>query len=403
MLKQVRVISEDAGDMNTLGSALGNIGNCYWSLSQFEKAIEFYNQGRVIMEKVGNQAGIGRALGNLAASYVEQKMYQKALSLYTQAYVVAEKVGDRDGQGKYAHDLGWALMLQGDFLAATRTFAHSLTVHQSVERSVGSNDDNRVSLFEQQKSSYNKLQLVLLGQGVDAFGCIVVQDGLHCMAPSNAKLALGVASQSKARALSHPLGTDGEFNARDHSDADRPFEEMCRMWWEDVQLMAYSEGSSVRIVEYSFVSGCGKFDDIFAVWVLSGEGVLLHSHKASLKVLGSDLGVEGCTVADALELFRVAIGLKENGRGGTSSVDLLSAFEKIAHRFHHGISSADDIQSLISDMLPPLKESIKATFGEDAERTVFLQDKATSWLTPMIIEECRDVHACWASMGIMRK
>ena len=390
VLEQARVISEDVGDMNTLGSALGNIGNCYWFLLQIEKAIGFYDQGRVIMEEVGNQAGIGRALSNLAASYVELNMYQKATSFYTQAYVVAEKVGDRDGQGKYAHDLGWALMLQGDFLAAARTLAHSLTVHQSVERSVGSNDDNRVSLFEQQKTSYNKLQLVLLGQGVDVLGRIVVQDGLHRMAHSNAKLALGVASQSKARALSHRLGADGEFNARDHCGADRPFEEMCSMWWEDVQLMACSEGSSVRIVEYSFVSGCGKFDDSFAVWVLSGEGVLLHSHKASLKVLGSALGVERCTVADALELFRLAIDSKENGRGG--SVHLLSAFEEIAHKFHDDINSADNMQSLISEILPELKKSIK-TIPYDAERIAFLQDKAATWLTPMIIEECRDVHA----------
>jgi len=398
VLKQVRVISEDVGDMNTLGSVLGNIGNCYWSLSQFEKAIEFYDQGRVIMEKVGNQAGIGRALGDLAASYVEQKMYQKALSFYTQAYAVAEKVGDRDGQGKYAHDLGWALMLQGDFLAATRTFAHSLTVHQSVERSVGSNDDNRVSLFEQQKFSYNKLQLVLLGQEVDALGRIVVQDGLHRMvsSPSSAKLALGVASQSKARALSHRLGADGEFNARDPCGADCSFEEMCRMWWENVQFMARSEGSSVRIVEYSFVSGCGKFDDIFAVWVLSGEGVLQYSHKASLKVLGYDLGIEGCTVADALELFRV--GIDANGRDGTSGVDLLSAFEEIAHKFHDDISSADNMQSLISEMLPALKESIR-TIPYDAEKIASLKDKAATWLTPRIIEECRDVHTWLGEHG----
>jgi hypothetical protein len=136
------------------------------------------------------------------------------------------------------------------------------------------------------------------------------------------------------------------------------------MWWENVQFMARSEGSSVRIVEYSFVSGCGKFDDIFAVWVLSGEGVLLYSHKASLKVLAFDLGIEGCTVADALELFRV--GIDANGRDGTSGIDLLRAFEEIAHKFHDDISSADNMQSLISEMLPALNKSI-STMPYDAE------------------------------------
>ena len=56
-----------AGDRRGEGAAYGNLGNAYYSLGQFTRAVEYYNKCLTIALEVGDRAGEGQAYGNLAA------------------------------------------------------------------------------------------------------------------------------------------------------------------------------------------------------------------------------------------------------------------------------------------------------------------------------------------------
>ena len=51
---------------------------------------------------------------------------------------------------------------------------------------------------------------------------------------------------------------------------------MCQKWWEEVELLARQEGGGTRIVEYSLLWPDDRAA-MLAIWVMSGEGLLLCS------------------------------------------------------------------------------------------------------------------------------
>jgi len=158
----------------------------------------------------------------------------------------------------------------------------ALTAYQRVERDLGAHDDRRVSLFEQQKTTYKLLQRVLLG---------LEQPGW----------ALGVAAQAKGRALLYHLtaGSPGHSN-EDHASMVAPdvaYKAVCEAWWREVQQDAQAEGDTgaERIVEYSFLSG-----DRLVIWVLTGTGELLGSTTVSTRVGGGRHGGADYTAQGAV-------------------------------------------------------------------------------------------------------
>ena len=162
--------------------------------------------------------------------------------------------------GTACGNLGVVFEHTGDLPAAARALVQGLGARQRVERDVGADDAQRVSLFEVQQHTYRLLQSVLLGLGQPGW-------------------ALGVAAQAKARALAYHLAAGsgehrGEHDASSGIAPDSSYEDVCGAWWRAVQADARAEGDAgaARIVEYSFL-----FGDKLAIWVLSGSGELLGS------------------------------------------------------------------------------------------------------------------------------
>jgi hypothetical protein len=58
------------------------------------KAIELHEQDRVIAEEVGNRAGQGRACINLGICYDSLGQYEKATTLHEQSIMICEELGD---------------------------------------------------------------------------------------------------------------------------------------------------------------------------------------------------------------------------------------------------------------------------------------------------------------------
>jgi tetratricopeptide (TPR) repeat protein len=140
------------------GAIFGWLGVCYKRLGQYTKAIELHEQCLTVATELGDRAGQGGAWGNLGNCYKSLGQYTKAIEHHEQHLAIAEEVGDRAGQGAACENLGYALAKNGDDTGAAQVLCRGLAVLQRVEEDVGAHDDRRVSLFEEQQTTYTLLQ-----------------------------------------------------------------------------------------------------------------------------------------------------------------------------------------------------------------------------------------------------
>ena len=68
----------EVGNRAGEGTAYGNLGNTYYKLGQFDKAIEFHHKHLNIVLEVGDRAGEGRSYHNLSVTYGKLGQVDKA-------------------------------------------------------------------------------------------------------------------------------------------------------------------------------------------------------------------------------------------------------------------------------------------------------------------------------------
>lgn len=66
--------------------------------SQFQAAIESWQQSLVIYKEIGDRQGEAASLGYLGNAYNSLGQYQKAIELYQQWLAIAREIGDRSGE-----------------------------------------------------------------------------------------------------------------------------------------------------------------------------------------------------------------------------------------------------------------------------------------------------------------
>ena len=70
------------GNRQAEGAVLGNLGNAYFSLGQYQRAIEHHTQDLAIAKKVGDRAREGNAYGSIGRTHLQVHQYTKAVSSY---------------------------------------------------------------------------------------------------------------------------------------------------------------------------------------------------------------------------------------------------------------------------------------------------------------------------------
>ncbi|MFN5261551.1 MAG: tetratricopeptide repeat protein, partial [Pseudanabaena sp.] len=95
--------------------ALGGIGIAYDSLGKYDKAIEFQLQTLAIAREIKDHLGEGNALGNLGLAYNYLGKYDKAIEYQLQSLAIAREIKDRFGEGKALGNLGSAYINLGKY------------------------------------------------------------------------------------------------------------------------------------------------------------------------------------------------------------------------------------------------------------------------------------------------
>src|ERR671932_1279481 len=143
------------------GNALGSLGLAYRNLGDYAKAIEYHQQCLAIAREIKDRKGEGQSLANLGVAYHALGDYAKAIKYQQQRLAIAREIGDKNGEGQSLNNLGLTLLKQGNLTQAETILRTGIETYESLRERLGNNDAYKVSIFEQQASTYRILQKVL--------------------------------------------------------------------------------------------------------------------------------------------------------------------------------------------------------------------------------------------------
>ena len=157
-------IAQEIKNRHGEGATLGNLGIAYYSQGNYAKAIEYGQQHLAIAREIQDRQGEGLALGNLGLTYIYLGNYAKAIEYGQQHLAIAREIQDRRGEGMALNNLGVALLNAGNPTESEKMLINAIQVWESMRQMLGSNDANKVSIFEEQAGTYRTLQQVRVAQ-----------------------------------------------------------------------------------------------------------------------------------------------------------------------------------------------------------------------------------------------
>ncbi|MEG4544515.1 CHAT domain-containing protein [Microcoleus sp. Aus8_D2] len=207
------------------GTALGNLGVAYLYLGNYTKAIEYSQQSLAIARSIKNRQEEGTALGTLGVAYLYLGDYTKAIKYSQQHLTIARSIKYREGEGGALNNLGLAFLKAGNPIESEKMLIDGIQVWESMRQMLGSNDANKVSIFEGQANTYRTLQQVRVAQ-------------------NNPIAALEISERGRARAFVDLLSerlSSGSTNPVINTSPDRE------------QIHQIAKAQNATLVQYSIV------------------------------------------------------------------------------------------------------------------------------------------------------
>jgi tetratricopeptide (TPR) repeat protein len=79
-------------------ASLTSLGNVYYSLGEYQQAIEFHQQSLEITRQIGDRGGEASSYNNLGSVYDSLGEYQQAIEFHQQSLEITRQIGDRGGE-----------------------------------------------------------------------------------------------------------------------------------------------------------------------------------------------------------------------------------------------------------------------------------------------------------------
>ena len=272
--QQYLAIARSIKDRQGEGTALGNLEIAYRSLGDYAKAIEYSQQSLAIARSIKDRQGEGAELGNLGIAYLYLGNYAKAIEYTQQQLAIAREIKDRQGEGNALHNLGLSFLNAGNLTEAEKMLIDGIQVWESMRQMLGSNDANKVSIFEGQAMTYRTLQQVRVAQ-------------------NNPIAALEIAERGRARAFVDLLTqrlSSGSTNPVINTSPDQD------------QIRQIAKAQNATLVQYSIIYDAFQIqgkqegrESALYIWVIQPTGEitfrevdlkpLWQKHNASLAYL----------------------------------------------------------------------------------------------------------------------
>ena len=138
--QQALEIYRAIGDLQREADSLGNLGLAYDSLSDYQRAIEFHQQSLAIAQQIGDRQGEASSLGRLGNVYRSLGQYQRAIDFLEQSLAIAREIGDRQEEANSLGNLGNVHASFHQYLIAINFLEQSLEIKQELDDHQGESD-----------------------------------------------------------------------------------------------------------------------------------------------------------------------------------------------------------------------------------------------------------------------
>ncbi|MEY2978158.1 MAG: hypothetical protein RLZZ435_2297 [Cyanobacteriota bacterium] len=114
------------------GVSLTSLGNAYYALGEYAKAINFHQQYLNIARSTDDQKGEAASLGNLGNAYRSLGNYSKAIECFERTLEITTTIGDRKGEANSYGGLGNAYYCLESYGKAIECFEKYLDLAQTI-------------------------------------------------------------------------------------------------------------------------------------------------------------------------------------------------------------------------------------------------------------------------------
>lgn len=132
-LELARKINDRYGEVN----ALSRLGYTYYTLDKYDEAIDYLQKSLEIARKIGNLKLEGSILINLGNLFQKLEKYQAAIDYHQQALILFRKLADPQNEGKTCKDLGDLYSRIGKYQLAIDYHQKSLEIFRKTSNSTG--------------------------------------------------------------------------------------------------------------------------------------------------------------------------------------------------------------------------------------------------------------------------
>jgi tetratricopeptide (TPR) repeat protein len=145
-------IATEIGDRHYLSNSLNNLGNAYDSLGDYQRAINYLQKSLNIKREIGDRHGINACLNNLGSAYNSLGDYQRAIDYHQQSLEIKREIGDHNDISNSLNNLGNVCFSLGDYQRAINYYQQSLEIKRDIGHRNGISD-----CLNNLGSSYNSL------------------------------------------------------------------------------------------------------------------------------------------------------------------------------------------------------------------------------------------------------
>ncbi len=124
-----RVIQDRQGEAN----ALGNLGNAYLFLGQFEKAIFFHKEHLAISREIKDRQGEANSLTSLGIAYDSLGQYEKAITFHEDCLAISREIKYQQGEACSLGNLGLAYHSLGQYERAIDFYKKDLAISRELK------------------------------------------------------------------------------------------------------------------------------------------------------------------------------------------------------------------------------------------------------------------------------
>ncbi|MBW4512462.1 MAG: tetratricopeptide repeat protein [Scytonematopsis contorta HA4267-MV1] len=131
--QQALDIYREIKDRQGEGAVLVTLGVTYYSIGDYLKAIEYSERSLKIAQEIKNRYSEGLLLGNLGNAYQALGDYPKAIKYQERFLKIAQEIKDLLGESQSLGNLGFAYSSMGDYPKAIEYYERSLKIAQEIK------------------------------------------------------------------------------------------------------------------------------------------------------------------------------------------------------------------------------------------------------------------------------